>query len=135
MVSYATFIARYPEFAAVIPPTGTTVADIIGVHIADAEAYVSDSAFGALRDKAVCLVAAHRAALRHMTQLAGMNGQNAPGVATSVSAEVGGMSVVNTVSQMVSSPQSIRADFARTNYGLEYLSLVDVCVAGGKAVL
>lgn len=133
-MTFASFIARYPEFNTITVPTGSTVSAVVQVFLDDADAYISDSAFGTFRDLVVCLYAAHRIAVRYKVNLIGLNDQLSPGVATSVSAQTNGLSVVNSVSSKVMSHRATDADFARTNYGLEYLMMIEQCIPGGKAV-
>jgi hypothetical protein len=132
--TYASFTARYPEFLTITAPSGVTVQEIVGAALDDADAFLSDSAFGNMRDRAQCLYAAHYLALRWKVKLPGLSGQDSPGIATSVSAETGGLAVTKTVSALAQSRSPIYADFSRTNYGLEYLRIVSMCIPGGMLV-
>ena len=131
----ASFLIRFPEFSTIVVPSTTTVDAVLDFWIDDADAFISSTSFGAFRDKAVALYAAHRIATRYKTNMGGMLGQNAPGIATAVNASTGGLSVVNTVSSKVSGHIATDADFARTSYGLEYLMLIEQCIPGGKVVV
>jgi len=134
MTTFASFIARFPEFGAIKVTAPVTVESVCQIALDDADAFLSNTAFGPLRDKAVCLVAAHRTALRYDVSSGGVISQNTPGVATSLTADTGSLSQVTSVSAMVIGKDPFKADYARTSYGLEFLSMVDVSMAGGNAV-
>ena len=122
----ATFQLLYPEFDAInANPAQVTV--IVGIFLADADAFTSDCAFGTLRDKAVGLLTAHRLALKF--PLTGVINQNIPGVINSQGASTSGLNIGVATSGMVTGDVPYRADYARTNYGLELLTLIDAAVA------
>jgi hypothetical protein len=104
----ADFLAEYPEFASI--DTDPAIASaIITRAIADADAWLSASAFGTLRDKALKLYTAHRLAVRYRATIA------------QVSTE-----------PVTDAAQTWRADFTRTNYGSEYLTLLDAVTPHGQ---
>ena len=116
----ATFQILYPEFANVGTPA-------VGIFLSDADAFTSDSAFGALRDKAVGLLTAHRLALKYPTT--GVLNQNVPGVLNSQNASTSGLSIGVAVSAMVTGDSPFYADYSRTNYGVELLNLIAAAVS------
>ena len=121
----ATFLARYPEFASITVPSPGTVSGTVQTELDEADAILSLSAFGALRDMAMRLVAAHRLALRFNVNSPGVRNPGQPGVNTSQSASTSGLSKGMALNAAVTGDQNWRADFGRTAYGLQYLSLVD----------
>ena len=125
----ATFQAIYPEFNG-INPDSATVTTVVGYFLTDADNIISDSAFGALRDKVVGLLAAHRLALKY--PVTGVLNQSVPGVLNSQSASTSGLSIGVATSAMVTGDVAYRADYARTNYGLELLTRMDMAVAPGQ---
>lgn len=124
-VTKESFLASYPEFAAV---NSTAVENELNFQ----NSLVNADNFGNFRDRAVFLVTAHRLVLRH--PISGVKSQSTPGVVTAQQAQTGGLSVQTTVSAMVSGDKAFRADMARTNYGLELLSLMDTVIAPGMMV-
>src|ERR1035441_5203013 len=114
----ATFQILYPEFNS-INPDPTAVTTVVGRFLTDADNFISDSAFGALRDKAVELLAAHRLALKF--PVTGVLNQNVPGVLNSQGASTSGLNIGVATSAMVTGDVAYRADYSRTNYGLELL--------------
>jgi hypothetical protein len=126
MVTAAEFVADYPEFAAV--DTDATGRPNVTRALARADALISNSAFGALRDDALELYAAHRLAVRYKASLPGLQNQAMPGVLTSQQANNTGGSIQATVSALVSSDSAWNADLAQTRYGLQYLALIDASI-------
>lgn len=127
----ATFQLLYPEFSN-INPDPTAVTTVVGYFLTDADNFISDSAFGALRDKAVGLLAAHRLALKF--PLTGVTNQNIPGVINSQGASTSGLNISVATSALVTGDVAYRADYARTNYGLELLTLMDAAIAPARTV-
>lgn len=126
---YPDFITAYPEFSGV----PQIVAELQLELAADS---LCARQLGKWWRHAVYLWAAHYLALRFDISDAlednGMNpGMVSGGVATSVSAGTGSLSQSVSHSAMASGDNAIDADFARTGYGLQYLSLLDqVCPWG-----
>jgi hypothetical protein len=127
-VTAADFLADYPEFNG-IDPSSTAVAAIVARFIAEDDDLISDSAFGNLRDRALQLHVAHRLAVRYKIAAGADKTQTLPGVMTSQNASASGLSFTVATSAMVTGDNAMRASLARTNYGLEYLALIDGVVA------
>ena len=128
-MSVLSFAEEFPEFASVIARAATAVA----AQVVNANAYLSDNAFGEFRDHAVNLLVAHRLRLRFATdeELP----QDSPALVTSQSQDTGGMSEGMTPAPQVTSQSAFEADLARTNYGMELLSLIKTSVAPGYLVV
>lgn len=136
-VSVATFLAIYPEFSNV------------GANAEDPEAVIyrelmlqndlcNQSAWGtvAIAERATYMITAHYLAVRWLPSLAGLRAQTQPGIASSISAWTGGLSQSMTVSGLVGGQSAFRANLAQTQYGLDYLSLMDrvVCPMEGAFI-
>lgn len=125
------FLKEYPEFVQINPcaivSTGTREDDI-----------VSDSSFGELREHAVFLRTAHRLALRFnitkQYQINGMRNGASSGQVTSKSASNASLSESTELNAFVRSDNPLWADFGRTIYGLEYLSLLEETMPYSKVV-
>ena len=128
-VSVEGFLAEFPEFTAV----NTRAATAVAAQITNADGFLSDNAFGDLRDHAVNLLVAHRLRLRFETdeELP----QDSPALVTSQSQDTGGMTEGMTPAPQVTSQSAFEADLARTNYGMELLSLIKTSVAPGYLVV
>lgn len=127
------FIARYPEFAGIIVPTGVTVLQTIQVLLDEVDADTSDD-FASNRDKAVYLQVAHKLAIRHRINLApyGIKDLSNPGVSS------GKQAAGSSVSEQWALPVNLmmargdwRSYYSRSVYGLEYLQLCDVSLTRG----
>lgn len=125
------FLTEYPEFVQVTPcaiiKTGTREDDI-----------VSESSFGDLREHAVFLRTAHRLALRFnigkQYKINGMNNGASSGITTSKSASNSSLSESTELNAFVRSDNPLWADFGRTTYGLEYLSLLEETLPHSQVV-
>ena len=125
------FLMEYPEFVQVSPcaiiRTGNREDDI-----------VSDTAFGDLREHAVFLRTAHRLALRFnigkQYQLNGMKNASNSAITTSKSASNSSLSESSELNAFVRSDNPLWADFGRTSYGLEYLSLLEETLPESQVV-
>jgi hypothetical protein len=131
MLTAADFLADYPEFGAVNADP-TVASTIVTRFLALADAFLSDGAFGTLRDHALGLYTAHRLAVRFKTTLAGLQPQGSPGTVTSQNASTSGLAVTRQPPAAAGSEQAWKADLSRTNYGLEYLALLDACIGPGR---
>jgi hypothetical protein len=131
MVAPGDFLADYPEFAGIDPATDTATA-IVARYLDNADSYLSNSAFGTLRDQAVELLTAHRLAIRYKVSSPTIRNPNVPGVLTSQSASGGGLSFGLAHSTAVTGDSAWRADLARTNYGLELLAMMESSIAPAR---
>jgi len=129
------FLARYPEFAGIVVPTGVTVQATIQVILDEVDADCSTD-FETNRDKAVYLQTAHILGLRHRINLApyGVRDLSSPGVSSG--RQVAG----HSVSEQFAMPYNLtswrgdwRGFYSRTVYGLEYLALCDRSLTKGIA--
>jgi hypothetical protein len=130
MLTAADFLADYPEFGTVNADP-TVASTIVTRFLALADAFLSDGAWGNLRDHALSLYTAHRLAVRYKTVLTGLQPQGSPGTTTSQNASTTGLAVTRLPPFAAGSEQAWKADLARTNYGLEYLALLDACMGPG----
>lgn len=124
------FISKYPEFRDIA--VGRDDFDsAIQNELDFSDEVITKVNFRKFRDKAVCLLTAHRLTLRFKVVMDkhGLNSVSLPGVVVSHSASAGGLSLSANVSEMVSSRQAFVADLSRTNYGLELLSLMDSVIS------
>jgi hypothetical protein len=122
----ATFLAAYPEFDAITPA-------VIDAEIVKDDKILNPTAWGDMRDTALMLVVAHRLTLRFRMDKDNVLPQNMPGAVTSLDANNGGITVST---EAISSPDSsnIEKDFSRTNYGVEYLTLLHSVIPPGMLV-
>lgn len=129
--NYAQFIAVYPEFSD-IPQTNVEFKGNMGDKL------LSESSWGDMRDEALFLWTAHRLALEYnIAKALKTNKKNSinPGLVSSQSASNASLSNSYSHSAMVSSDDPMQADFARTTYGLEYLSLMNMVMPAGYVVI
>lgn len=130
-VAYEQFIEDFPEFSQV--PAGAVNRQLAMSNT------LSRSAWGRWWTFAVELFTAHYLAVRFkITSAINENGLNNPydaaNVTTNKSANTNGISEGNAPSQLLTGENPITADLARTEYGLEYLSLMNMVVAPGNIV-
>jgi hypothetical protein len=126
-VTKDSFLVRFPEFATV-GGSAENASAIVTDELAFNDELVHKVEFGKFRDRALSLLTAHRLALRYQANESGMNPQNMPGIMSQQSGNVSGVSAMSTVSAMVSGDRAFTADMSRTNYGLEFLSLLDLVI-------
>lgn len=129
----------YPAFAEALPEFAAIPESAVVFQLDLAVETLCERALGKWWQYAVFLRAAHYLALRYpVAAAAGEAGLNpglvSSGTATSVSASTGGLSQSMSQTAMVSGDSAIEADFARTGYGLQYLSLLDQIIAPGQVV-
>lgn len=120
---YPAFLEAYPEFANVPQSAAEMQLEL-------AAAFVCQSALGKWWQHAVFLLAAHRLALRYPLNDAAQDAGLNPGLAssatvTSISASTSSLSQTIGQSSKTNSESAQEADLARTNYGLEYLALLE----------
>lgn len=137
-VSYERFTTDYPEFAensgTGVPMTAVTRQLEMG------NISLSRQAWGKFRPYAVELWAAHYLALRFtlsssFTALGLRSLDEVAGVAQSQSASNTSLSESRTNPAMLNSQNPFYADMARTEYGMEFLSLMHLAIPPGGVVL
>jgi TATA-binding protein-associated factor Taf7 len=128
-VTADSFLQSYPEFSDVgcslLPASSIVQGELDFVNLV-----IDSKRFGKYADRATCLMLAHNLSVRFKINLTqyGMNVVDMPGVIISQSAQTGGISVSSAISAMVTGSDAFKADMARTNYGLMFLSLLAVAV-------
>lgn len=131
MFNTVKFIEEYPEFSEItqtaVTATGNREDDI-----------VSDHSFGNLREHAVFLRTAHRLALRFnigaIYKTKGLRNGASSAITTSKSASNASLSESSELNAFARSDNPIWADFGRTEYGLEYLSLLEETMLESQVV-
>ena len=129
-VTVEAFRAAFPEFADV-PDAAVAGA------LETASLLWSPGRLGKFWERIVMLSVAHRLAVRfnigRALNAAGMKGADA-GVVNSQSASTSSLSVTNANNGMVTGTDPFLADYARTSYGLELLSLLELIMPHGYVV-
>ena len=125
------FKTIYPEFS--------SLTDIIVEYRGtQGDKTLSDTTWGDLREEALFLWTAHYLAIQYnIAKGLKQNGKNSinPGLVNSQSASNASLSNSYSHSNMVSGDDPFRADFARTSYGLEYLSMMETTMGNGHVVI
>lgn len=120
-VDSTTFLAEFPEFANV-------ATSAVNRRLAQSTVALNSGRLGMWYEDLCFLWSAHYLYLRFDIgsglDVNGMNDQENQGVTTSQSASTSGLSSSTSVTSLVSGENVISADFARTQYGLEFLSLL-----------
>ena len=129
---YASFIGRYPEFSGIPQAAVEDQLEFSAMTLAPA-------AWGKWWLRACWLFTAHYLAVRfNISAALFANGMRSPtasiGTVTSKSANTSGISEGSVTSGLVTSDNAIDADFGRTEYGLQYLSLLDMVIPPGHVV-
>lgn len=132
LVTYAEFIEDYPEFEN-IPER------VINKRILYASRTFNSVVLKEFYNEAVELLTAHWLSLRYNISPSmrdhGINQSlTNSGVVNSVSASSGSLSENYSHSNLVSSDDATTADWARTEYGLRLLALIDLIVPAGSVV-
>lgn len=129
-VTVEAFRAAFPEFADVPD------AAVAGT-LETAALLWSPGRLGTFWERIVMLSVAHRLAVRFniagALKAAGMKGAEA-GVVNSQSASTSSLSVTSANNGMVTGTDPFPADYARTSYGLELLSLLELVMPRGHVV-
>lgn len=129
-VTVEDFRAAFPEFADV-PDAAVAGA------LETAALLWSPGRLGTFRGRIAMLSVAHRLAVRFniagALKAAGMKGAEA-GVVNSQSASTSSLSVTSVNNGMVTGTDPFLADYARTSYGLELLSLLELVMPRGHVV-
>lgn len=129
---YDDFINAYPEFSGVPENAVSNVGNV-------EDTILSDTYWGNLRCHALQLRTAHRLALRFnigkiLKTLGMKNGTNSAQV-TSKSASNASLSESSELNAFARSENPVWADFGRTEYGLEYLRLLEEVMPEGNVIL
>lgn len=126
------FMKQYPEFAEVDKCVISSIGD-------REDLIVSDSSWGKIRQHALFLRVAHRLALKFnigkVYAQKGMRNNATSAITTSKSASNSSLSESSQLNAFAQSDNPIWADFGRTGYGLEYLSLLEENMAYGNVIL
>lgn len=132
MYNDSMFLEIYPEFENV-----PVMARVNTGKIEDK--ILSDTSWGELRCHALFLRVAHRLALRYNIgkdyRSNGMNNQANSGMVTSKSASNSSLSESTELNSFSRSENPIWADFGRTEYGIEYLHLLEETMPEGNVIL
>lgn len=132
MFDVMTFSHEYPEFNVVEKSAVTAVGN-------REDSIVSDTAFGDLREHAVFLRTAHRLALRFNVGkqygIKGLRNGASSGITTSKSASNASLSESTELNAFVRSDNPLWADFGRTLYGMEYLSMLEETLPQSQVVI
>jgi len=130
--SYNEFIGAYPEFSEVSEPAVVSVGKT-------ENCILSDTAWGCLRTHALHLRTAHRLALRFnigkILKTLGMKNGASSAQVTSKSASNASLSESSELNAFARSENPVWADFGRTEYGLEYLRLLEETMPEGNVIL
>lgn len=130
--NYGGFIMEFPEFSqinqALVCQRGCVEDRIL-----------SDSAWGDLRCHALNLRVAHRLGLKfnigvRLKQL-GMKNGTSSAITTSKSASNASLSESSELNAFTRSENPVWADFGRTEYGMEYLRLLEEIMPHGNVIL
>lgn len=132
LVTYAEFIEDYPEFEDV-PERA------ISKRILRASQILDSKTFKHFFNDAVELLTAHWLCLRYnLSSAMARNGINQSitnsGTVNSVSASSGSLSESYSHNSLMSSDDATTADWARTEYGLQLLSLIDMVIPAGYVI-
>ena len=129
---YNDFIMAYPEFSGIPENAVTNVGNV-------EDKILSDTAWGDLRCHALQLRTAHRLALRFnigkIVKTLGMRNGSSSAAVTSKSASNASLSESSQLNAFAQSENPIWADFGRTEYGLEYLRLLEEIMPEGNVIL
>lgn len=132
LVTYAEFIEDYPEFED-IPERAVSKRILLASQILDSRT------FKGFYNDAVELLTAHWLCLRYNITSAMRNNSinqsmSNSGTVNSVSASSGSLSESYSHNNLMSSDDATTADWARTEYGLQLLSLIDMIIPAGSVV-
>ena len=129
---YDDFINVYPEFSEVPASAVTNIGNI-------EDRILSDTYWGNLRCHALALRTAHRVALRYnigkVYNALGMKNASNSAQVTSKSASNASLSESSELNAFARSENPAWADFGRTEYGLEYLRLLEEVMPEGNVIL
>lgn len=129
---YDDFINVYPEFSEVPSSAVTNIGNT-------EDRILSDTYWGNLRCHALALRTAHRVALRYnvgkVYNALGMKNASNSAQVTSKSASNASLSESSELNSFARSENPVWADFGRTEYGLEYLRLLEEVMPEGNVIL
>lgn len=131
-LAYDKFIEWYPEFEDVPKGAVERQLDLSNMTL-------SENAWGKWWNQACGLFTAHYLAVRYnISEALHANGvrsaTSSVGVTTNKSANTNGISEGVAVSGLVTGTDPLEADFGRTSYGLEYLSLMEMVIPAGNVI-
>ena len=129
---YGEFIKSYPEFSQIDPK--------VVIHRGCIEDRIlSDNTWGDLRCHALDLRVAHRLGIKFNigTQYnkLGMKNASNSAITTSKSASNASLSESSELNAFVRSDNPLWADFGRTQYGIEYIRLLEEIMPHGNVIL
>lgn len=119
----ATFRLYFPEWGAVADAR-------VQLYLDDAEAYLNKQIWGDCYDKAVLYWSAHKLALSEQRVAQG-SGAGGSGAGPLTSASVDGVSVGYAAPAWATGTNAGDAEYSKTPYGQEYLSLRQACLPSG----
>lgn len=126
------FLSEYPEFSDIPQPA------IMRVGCLE-DRILSDSSWGDIRCHALNLRVAHRLAIRFnigkILKDLGLKNGTSTAITTSKSASNASLSESSELNAFIRSDDPIYADFGRTQYGLEYLRLLQEVMPYGEVIL
>lgn len=129
---YDDFIDAYPEFSGLTPNAVSNVGNV-------EDRILSDTFWGELRCHALQLRTAHRLALRFnigkIYKTLNMRNGASSAQTTSKSASNASLSESSELNAFARSDNPVWADFGRTEYGLEYLRLLEEVMPEGNVIL
>ena len=129
---YDDFIDAYPEFSGLTPNSVSNVGNV-------EDRILSDTFWGELRCHALQLRTAHRLALRFnigkIYKTLNMRNGASSAQTTSKSASNASLSESSELNAFARSDNPVWADFGRTEYGLEYLRLLEEVMPEGNVIL
>ena len=123
----ATFRLSFPEFDSVTD-------DRVNFYIGKALNYLNDDVFGSCYDEAALYWTAHQLALSQARINGDASSGGASGINPIASATVGGVSVSYHMPNISSMNTTTSSSYRLTPYGLQYLSIRDSCLPGGRLV-
>lgn len=129
---YNDFILEYSEFSSIGQPAVDSVGKV-------EDKILSDRYWGDLRCHALHLRTAHRLALRFnvgkFAKTLGIRNGSSSAIVTSKSASNSSLSESSELNSFARSENPIWADFGRTEYGLEYLRLLEEVMPEGNVIV
>ena len=129
---YSSFIAVFPEFAEIESTSVIFVGDF-------AYDFLSKHAWGKWHERAVCLLTAHKLALKYdINATASSLGMNNPNGAQTIQltrkAAVDSLSESGMASSLAKSDSPWIYDLSRTNYGIDLLELIELLMPASIVV-
>jgi hypothetical protein len=125
--TYAEFIALYPEFTSISSPAVSAI-------LVRESTLLSETNWDKFWYHAICLMTAHRLALRfNISSAVSAAGMRSPlssiQTVNNRSASPDSLSESSATSSLITGENAFNADLARTEYGLEFLSLMQTVIS------